>query len=267
MSERGKYWKNPEVSSRKERIESKKDPALAPTICLPSETTNQTPGPQVTEVRKNTGCGILVALGISMAATGAVGTVGYLYIAKKPPFADETASVASSGGPALTAPDNSSSSPELPEMIYSNQDLKKAMQKHKIGAKAQDFEFETDRPELQAKAITLRPQSDSDNAENSSYSWKPVREKITRVDQEELLVAVKIINPYIGDNAYDLIVPEGLSYRARTVDPNDPSIMYFYYNCRDKKGGETQLGQIGIRNPANSKKLMWAKSFLIKSCE
>jgi len=254
-------------------------PALAPTISAQLISVNQ-PSKEIEETRKSTGCGVIAAICISLAAGGSVGTLGYLYVNKEGPFAPETmasvfpqistsglipsASASASASSSANTPEN----PDIPEIIRTNQDLKLALQTQKIMASAKDFDFETKRPELQAKAVFLTPSANTDDTvESNKYSWKPVRERITRTDQKELLVAVKIINSNVGNDAFRLIVQEGLSYRARTMDDKDPSIMYFYYNCQDKKGEKALLAQIGIKDPLHSKKLMWARSFMLPICE
>ncbi len=243
---------------------------FAPTIRIKSDKI-EIPGTEIQETRKGVGCSVIAVMCISLATGGSIATLGYQYINKKFPFApDSSAGVTqteASGVPSGSASAESSDNTDIPETIRSNQDLKNALQIHKIKATAKDFDFETGRAELQAKAVFLLPQETPDSSTGSQFRWRPVRERITRTDQKELLVAVKIINPNVGANAFRLIVPEGLNYRARTMDEKDPSIMYFYYNCQDKKTEASLLAQIGIKDPVHPKKLMWARSFMLPVCE
>jgi hypothetical protein len=242
--------------------------ALAPTLHADVEHTRQPESPeqpeqQIEQTRKSIGCGAIATLCLGMAASGAVGTMSYLYITKQPPFAPLDVNTAVSAAPApSSAPDSDAANMEKSEPINSNQDLKNALKKHKIAVAAQDFAFETERPELQAKALYMTSAAAADH----DYDWRPVRERITRTGQPELLVAVRVLNPNLGDNVYEMIVPEGLSYRAKARDPHDPSIIYFYYHCADKKGQSNLLAQLGIKDPQKPRRLLWGKSFLISDC-
>jgi hypothetical protein len=250
-------------------VQPEKQAALAPTMHAggemprPGEKAGQ-PEEQVEQTRKSIGCGAIAVLCLGMAASGAVGTMSYLYISKKPPF--DTVDVA---GAASTASNSNVMTDTPPEdatnsavTIRSNQDLHEALLKHELTVTARDFGFETERPEFQAKALYLTSASAADD----HYNWRPVRERITRTGQPELLVAVRILNPNLGDNYFNLLVPEGLSYRAKAADPKDPSIIYFYYHCSDKNGQSNMLAQLGIRDPQKPRKLLWGKSFLVSDC-
>lgn len=247
-----------------------KQAALAPTLHAGADLSRQPdspdlPGQQIEQTRKSIGCGAIATLCLGMAASGAVGTMSYLYISKQPPFnqLDLNSPAATASATSATAETGSASAQsEKSESIHSNQDLKAALRKHKISVAAQDFAFETERPELQAKALYLTSAAAADH----DYDWRPVRERINRTGQPELLVAVRVLNPNLGDNVDEMIVPEGLSYRAKASDPDDPSIMYFYYHCADKKGQSNLLAQLGIRDPQNPRTLLWGKSFLISDC-
>lgn len=246
---------------------------FAPTLRIKTDKM-EIPGTEIQETRKGVGCSVIAVMCLSLASGGSIATLGYQYINKKFPFEPaSSASVAqTSVGPSESASAEAPDNADTPEMIRSNQDLKTALQKHGIRATAKDFAFETARPELQAKALYLIPPKETDSgaadaATGNVNNWHPVRERISRINQKETLVAVKIINPNIGRDAYKLIIAEGLSYRARSIDANDPSIMYFYYNCQDKKGEAALLAQIGIKDPLHPKKLMWARSFMLPVCE
>jgi hypothetical protein len=257
-------------------LPEKHDPdAHAPTLRMPAPDQAGRNHQEVDKTRKSTGRGVLAALGLSMAASGAIGTFGYMYVTEQFPFAPKPTSGAVTGGlpnSSANVKDAAPVMPETPETIQSNQDLKMALQIHKIRASARDFEFGPDHPGIQAKAVILIPKESPEGAPDARaefrYSWQPVKDRITRTDQKEMLVALKFLNTnIIAADAHKLIVPEGLSYRARTVDATDPAIMYFYYNCQDKKGEQALLAQIGIKDPIHPKKLMWAKSFMLPTCE
>ncbi len=243
---------------------------FAPTLRIKTDKM-EIPGTEIQKTRKGVGCSVIAVMCVSLASGGSVATLGYQYINKKFPFAPESsASVAPTDSNEIPTGDTSGDAPDnadLPEMISSNEDLSRALKKHQIRATDQDFDFETARPELQAKAVYLMPPKNADAAPENINNWRPVRERISRINQNETLVAVKIINPNLGRDAHKLIVAEGLSYRARTTDATDPSIIYFYYNCQDKKGEASLLAQIGIKDPVRPRKLMWAKSFMLPVCE
>lgn len=269
MSERGKYYQTPDSQKKTESL------ALAPTIhssrpeSLPLPSDEKKVEEIRSGVRSGIGCGAVLATCIGLAASGAIGTLGFMYAKGQSPF-DSTDKKTTSGeideSDSTIAPVESSKL-DVPVVIYSNNDLKTNLNALKIKATAQDFDFETSRPELQAKAVYLVVLNGPENKSDKQLVWKPVNQRITHIDEKELLVAVKIVNPYISDKPYESIVPEGLSYRARTSDEDDPTIMYFYYNCRDKKGAENMLAQIGIKDPSRPKRLMWARSFNIPSCD
>lgn len=212
-------------------------------------------------IKKSSRAGIAATLALGIMTSSAATATGYMYLYKKGPFAPIEI-------PAVTTPASSSNKNDkndnsAPTEILTDEDLQRSLSTHKISATDKDFAFSTPRPQLHAKALMLKLIK---NRENIEYEWKPVRERITRVDENQALIAVKIVNPYVKDNPQNHIAPEGLPYRASTVDTNDPTIMYFYYDCADKKNSDL-LAQIGLLNPQNPEKLLWGVSFSIPDCE
>lgn len=273
MSERKQNYQIPNLyippknQNKQNQIETL---ALAPTIdSSRPEVLNKEMNKEVEKIRSGIGCGAIMAICVGFATAGAIGTFGYMYMNKQGPF-DTTEKKPTSGEEnesGSNVPPLESVNPKAPEEIYSNSDLKKNLLAFGIQAHAEDFDFETARPELQAKALYLVVEESKEKNSDKKMVWKPINQRITGIEAKELLVAIKIVNPYISDKPQESIVPEGLSYRARTADDEDPTIMYFYYNCKDKKGEQNMLAQIGIKDPSRPKRLMWARSFNISACD
>ena len=215
-------------------------------------------------IRKSSRAGIAATLALGlMACSAAAAATGYMYISKKGPFAPEESKTAVEQTPPETEP---SPKEAITTEVHNNADLEKVLQAENIRATAKDFEFPTEKPQLHARALMFNLDSAPEDNEKVSYSWLPVRNRITKVNDKELLVAIKVINSYIKENPSKHIAPEGLSYRASAIDPEDPSIMYFYYDCRDKVNSDL-LGQIGLKNPQKPSKILWGISFSMPDCE
>lgn len=212
-------------------------------------------------IRKNSRAGIAATLALGLMASSAATATGYMYLYKKGPFAPVELPAITT--PAYSSDPNNENDNSTPTEVLTNEDLQRSLSTQKISATDKDFAFSTPRPQLHAKALMFKLIK---NGENIEYEWKPVRERITRVHENQALIAIKIVNPYVKDNPQKHFAPEGLPYRASTVDPKDPTIMYFYYDCNDKKNSDL-LGQIGLKNPQNPKKLLWGVSFSIPDCE
>jgi hypothetical protein len=266
-SEREKHYKRPENSN----------PELPYAHTVPSirDVKVQKQDEKIEEVRKKSKVGVFLAVtGILAGLAGSAAIVNYALnqasnnSPTKPNSNKKTTSEVPP--PVLEYPGYS---PSLQE-IKGDADLIETLKELNIRATAEDFEYETDRMQLHAKALILNPETQSDKP----YSWIPVTQRITRTDQPEILVAVKGINFAVKYELPKYIRPDGLSYRAKTRDidlsnendaaisEGDETIMYFYYNCKDKPQPEI-LAQIGIFNPSNPKELIWAKSFFIPQCE
>lgn len=214
-------------------------------------------------VRKSSRAGIAATLALGLMASSAATTAGYMYVYKKGPFAP----VEIPAPPSATAAGSEKPAQDgAPEEVTNSNDLRKILESKNIRATDKDFDFATEKPQLHARALIFKVENKPDESENIKYSWVPVRNRITRVNENELLVAVKIINKYVKDNPSLHLAPEGLSYRASVADEQDPTVIYFYYDCRDKIQPEL-LGQIGLKNPQNPKKLLWGVSFSIPDCK
>ncbi len=215
-------------------------------------------------IRKSSRTGMAATLAMGLMASSAATTAGYMYLNKKGPFAPVDMPVVTASSSAPETDENPKDAE--PEEVNTNEDLQKILKANNVRATDKDFDFTTERPQLHAKALMFKVENTPEDGGTMRYSWVPVRNRITRSGEKELLVAVKIINSYVRDNPARFIAPEGLSYRARAVDDKDPTVMYFYYDCRDKKQSDL-LGQIGLTNPQNPKKLLWGVSFSIPDCE
>ena len=214
-------------------------------------------------IRKSSRAGIAATLALGLMAGSAATATGYMYISKKGPFAPEESKTAVEKKPPEAEPTPKEA---ITTEVHNNADLEKVLQSENIRATAKDFEFPTEKPQLHARALMFKLDSAPEDNEKVSYSWLPIRNRITKVTDTELLVAIKVVNPYIRNNPYRHIAPEGLSYRATAIDPEDPSIMYFYYDCRDKVNSDL-LGQIGLKNPQKPSKILWGVSFSMPDCE
>ncbi len=212
-------------------------------------------------IRTSSRAGIVATLALGLMASSAATTTGYMYLYKKGPFAPVEMPAVTT--PASSSDNNNENDNNSPADVLTNEDLQKSLAAQKISATDEDFDFSTSRPQLHAKALMLKFLKNGDTIE---YEWQPVRERITRIDDNQALIAIKILNPYVKDNPQNHIAPAGLPYRASTIDPKDSTIMYFYYDCNDKKNSDL-LGQIGLLNPQNPKKLLWGVSFSIPDCE
>ncbi len=214
-------------------------------------------------VRQNSRGKIVALLSAALIGTGAAGAGVYAYINKKPATEQQKQK---SEPVDNTVEKTRTERPEIPDEVRNNQDLQNALESQNIFADGADFDFPTEKPQLHARALNLKLNPELDGASGPGYEWIPIRNRVTELDQKEIIIAVKVVNRYAMEDAQSLIHPRGFSYRARTVDPKDPSVTYFYYNCADKENPNI-LAQIGLQDPTNPKKLLWARSFDIPACE
>lgn len=217
------------------------------------------------DIKKGARAKIAALLSAAVIGTGTAGTGAYAYITQQGPFAPEEPQ--EKNEPVVnTVEKTNTERHEIPDEVKNNQDLQNALESQNIFADAVDFNYPTEKPQLHARVLNLKLNPELDGASGPGYEWIPVRNRVTELNQKEIIIAVKVVNRYVMEDAQSLLHPKGFSYRAKTVDPKDPSVTYFYYNCADKEN-PNMLAQIGLQDPTNPRKLLWARSFDIPACE
>jgi hypothetical protein len=253
-----------------QRLQELQELGRAPTLPSNPNIENLSQQP-VEKVRSLTGCNVSLVAGVALIF-GLSGTAAYLFKTKSGPFAPEQKTTHVE--PTSTVETTEAPDPDLhlPDEVRTNEDLMVLLEAQKIQATEKDFEFSTNSPQLHAKVVVFDP---------NTKKWVPVTGRVMRTDQQQALLAVKVINPHIKyKDLYKSIVSEGLPFRARILDFADSTIMYFYFNGEDKarykknKDCESykiekdgMLGQVGIPNPSKKGKYIWTVSVFLPMCE
>lgn len=257
--ERGKYYNLDKLTPQKGLSQAPTLPGGASDKPTEEPVIRETPE----QLQKSVRLKIVLSIGWVCMVGSAAGTVGYYYVTKQGPFAPEEKPVVT----APTASGNPDPYPEAPTEIRNNKDLELSLKITGIRATKDDFEFEAGLSGIHAKAVRLNPIVGNPNlGTKDSYTWEAITERITPSKKSELLIAVRVTNPYVKDNMNEGTIPDGYRYIARSLDPEDPAIMYFYYNRCTHPEPAGALAQIGMPNPVKPKELMWARSFKIPAC-
>lgn len=279
MSERGKYF-DPEkygISPVEKPPVSVGNPRVNPHVKTLEAEQNNTEDPVVQENIKDVQndwrrTKLLSVAWISMVL-GAGGTGIYMWKTQQGPFAPKESSVET----APTVTTNQEDRYEVPLEIKTDKDLQKALEQQGIKAKPEDFEFDPGRSALHAKVLRLTLIAGNDRlGVKPSYIWQPVlpaergKPNIERdIERSQLLVAVQFINPY-AQRLMDKVVNPGPSahkYIAHVADPDDPNIVYFYFDRCINREQEHALARIRIQHPENPQKHVWYQSFDIPKCQ
>lgn len=217
------------------------------------------------KIKQSSRANIAAILSAAVIGAGVASTGTYAYITRQGPFAPEQQQ--RNSAPKTNKLDiDKPQTPSVPKEVKNEEDLKNALESENISADDSDFNYPTEQPQLHARALNLKLNPELDGASGPGYEWIPIKNRITELDQKDIIIAVKVVNRYVMEDAQSLLHPKGFTYRAKTVDPKNPNITYFYYNCADKENPSI-LAQIGLQDPTNPRKLLWARSFDIPACE